>query len=266
FLHAPVAPNQNDGNVTAFFQANRVILEVGFVDASLDKRAGSPVRRILLTCSGGPFFGRSRESLAGVTREQALAHPSWKMGAKITVDSATLMNKGFEVMEAAHLFGVALDQIEVLIHRQSVVHSMVEFEDRSVIAQLGTPDMKIPIQLALTWPQRLASDAPSLDFSSLASLTFSHPDRETFGCLALCERAFSQGGIAPAVLNAANEVAVGAFLKGKLPFLGIETLCRELLDESEHVEQPSLEDILEADRSARVRAAAHMEERDWSAL
>lgn len=148
-------------------------------------RAGSPVRRILLTCSGGPFFGRSRESLAGVTREQALAHPSWKMGAKITVDSATLMNKGFEVMEAAHLFGVALDQIEVLIHRQSVVHSMVEFEDRSVIAQLGTPDMKIPIQLALTWPQRLASDAPSLDFSSLASLTFSHPDRETFGCLAL---------------------------------------------------------------------------------
>ncbi|MBQ6059075.1 MAG: 1-deoxy-D-xylulose-5-phosphate reductoisomerase [Clostridia bacterium] len=229
-------------------------------------RAGSPVRRILLTCSGGPFFGRSRVSLAGVTREQALAHPSWKMGAKITVDSATLMNKGFEVMEAAHLFGVALDQIEVLIHRQSVVHSMVEFEDRSVIAQLGTPDMKIPIQLALTWPQRLASDAPPLDFSSLASLTFSHPDRETFGCLALCERAFSQGGIAPAVLNAANEVAVGAFLKGKLPFLGIETLCRELLDESEHVEQPSLEDILEADRSARVRAAAHMEERDWSAL
>ncbi len=222
-------------------------------------RGGSAVSRILLTCSGGPFFGKTRTELAHVTRQQALAHPSWSMGPKITIDSATLMNKGLECIEAAWLFDLPINKIEVLIHRQSIVHSMVEFEDRAVIAQLGTPDMRIPIQFALTYPQRLPMQAPALDFSSGMALTFTKPDTEAFGCLALCARAFEMGGTAPAALSAAGEVAVYAFLEQRISFLEIEGLCARLLDVHENRENPTLEQILQADEQARVWATQAVE-------
>ncbi|MBQ3077839.1 MAG: 1-deoxy-D-xylulose-5-phosphate reductoisomerase [Clostridia bacterium] len=218
------------------------------------KGGGGAPRRILLTASGGPFFGKTREQLAAVTVEQALKHPSWRMGAKITVDSATLMNKGYEVIEAAWLFGLPIDRIEVLIHRQSIVHSMVEFEDGSVMAQLGRTDMKIPIQLALTYPQRASLPLSPLDFTQQPPHTVAAPDRETFGCLALCEQAFAVGGTAPAALNAAGETAVYAFLSGRLPFLAIEQLCREVLAAHAPIPSPSLEQILAVDAAVRAEA------------
>ncbi|HWQ50851.1 MAG TPA: 1-deoxy-D-xylulose-5-phosphate reductoisomerase [Terriglobales bacterium] len=214
--------------------------------------AGGEVSRILLTASGGPFFGMTRAQLSGVTREQALKHPSWSMGAKITVDSATLMNKGFEVIEAMWLFGVPLDKIEVIIHRESIIHSMVEYADGTVMAQLGSPDMKTPIRLALTWPTRGRSQS-RLDFERLAGLSLAKPDTETFGCLALCRQAAARGGTAPAALNGANEAAVGAFLKGDLPFLGIEGVCRTVLEQTVSAE-PTLDNILAADKAARELA------------
>ncbi|HWP79877.1 MAG TPA: 1-deoxy-D-xylulose-5-phosphate reductoisomerase [Candidatus Acidoferrum sp.] len=214
--------------------------------------AGGEVSRILLTASGGPFFGMTRAQLSGVTKEQALKHPSWTMGAKITVDSATLMNKGFEVIEAMWLFGVPLDKIEVIIHRESIIHSMVEYADGTIMAQLGCPDMKTPIRLALTWPRRATSQS-RLDFERLAGLSLAKPDTETFGCLALCRQAATRGGTAPAALNGANEAAVGAFLKGDLPYLGIEGVCRTVLEQTQSKE-PTLDNILAADRAARELA------------
>jgi 1-deoxy-D-xylulose-5-phosphate reductoisomerase len=188
------------------------------------------VRRLVLTASGGPFRGRSRATLETVTVEQALRHPTWRMGAKITIDSATLMNKGLEVLEAHWLFGVPFERIDVVVHPQSIIHSMVEFVDRSVLAQLGMPDMGIPILYALTYPDRLPCPAPPLDLVALGSLTFEAPDEEAFPCLALARQAGQAGGAAPLVLNAANEVAVAAFLDGRCGFLDIPRLIGDALD------------------------------------
>ncbi len=188
------------------------------------------VRRILLTASGGPFASRSREELERVTLAEALQHPTWRMGAKITVDSATLMNKGLEIIEAYWLFGLALPKIQVVIHPQSIVHSMVEFVDGSVLAQLGVPDMGIPILYALTYPDRLAFEAPILDLVRVGSLTFLPPDAEKFPCLTLARQAAEAGGSAPVVLNAANEVAVAAFLDGRIGFTRIPALIAEALE------------------------------------
>ena len=186
-------------------------------------RAGDKkeIRRILLTASGGPFFGMKREELSSITVERALAHPTWNMGAKITIDSATLMNKGFEVIEAVHLFGVRPDQIEVLIHRESIMHSAIEYIDNSVIAQMSVPDMRLCVQYALTHPARTEAVIPPLDLTSVGKMTFAKPDTETFTLLDLAISAIEGGGALPAVLNAANEVAVAAFLEKRLDFLGI---------------------------------------------
>jgi len=214
--------------------------------------AGGEVSRILLTASGGPFFGMTRDELTGVTKEQALKHPSWSMGAKITVDSATLMNKGFEVIEAMWLFGVPLHKIEIIVHRESIIHSMVEYEDGTIMAQLGCPDMKTPIRLALTWPHRGKAQG-RLDFDKLTGLSLSKPDTNAFGCLALCREAAARGGTLPAALNGANEMAVGAFLAGSLPFLGIEGVCRTVLEQTVF-QEATLDNILAADRAAREMA------------
>ena len=187
------------------------------------------LQKIILTASGGPFFGKKREELTKVTVADALAHPNWSMGQKITVDSATLMNKGLEVIEACHLFDVSPDQIEVVVQRESIIHSAVELTDRSVIAQMGVPDMKIPIQYALTYPERMVCDVKPLDLISLGCITFAKPDTQTFRCLDLCVNAMRQGGILPGVANAANEEAVAMFLAGKIGFLEIADLVEEAM-------------------------------------
>ena len=213
------------------------------------------VRKILLTASGGPFFGQSRDDLAKITVEQALAYPTWKMGAKITIDSATLMNKGFEVIEAVHLFDVAPEQIEVVIHRESIIHSMVEYNDNSIIAQLGVPDMRTCVRYALTYPARIAGDVGSVDWRTLGKLTFFSPDTEAFPLLALAFSCIRQGGALPAVLNAANEVAVAAFLERRLSFCGISEVVAETVSRMPHaVPMRSLEAIVAADAEARVVA------------
>ena len=209
------------------------------------------VRRLLLTASGGPFRGRSRDSLAGVTPDQACAHPNWVMGRKISVDSATLMNKGLEVIEARHLFGLPAGQIEVVVHPQSIIHSLVDYVDGSVLAQLGNPDMRTAIAYGLSWPERIDSGVAPLDLAALARFDFEPPDLETFPCLGLAFRALEAGGSAPAVLNAANEVAVSAFLQGKLGFLGIPDLVQACLDAHPGGPAGSLEDLLETDAAAR---------------
>lgn len=209
------------------------------------------LRRILLTASGGPFYGRSRDALKEVTRDEALRHPNWSMGAKITIDSATLMNKGLEILEARWLFDVPIDQIEVVIHRESIIHSMVEFADRSVVAQLSYPSMKHPIQYALTYPDRLASPEPALSFADLAQLTFGVPDEEAFPCLALAKRAGREGGIMPTVLNAANEVAVSRFLRGEIGFLEIPDIVGRAMGQYKNIPQPALSDLIAADRAVR---------------
>lgn len=208
------------------------------------------VKRILLTASGGPFYGKHREELRNITAEQALAHPNWSMGAKITVDSATMMNKGLEVLEAMHLFQVPLEKIDVLVHRQSVVHSMVEFADNAVIAQLGVPDMKLPIQYAVTYPERLPMNGNRLDLTKMP-LTFDRPDTDTFRCLSLAISAGRTGGTMPAVLNGANEAAVACFLSGKIGFLEIAQLVESAMDAHNVIQTPSVEAILEADKWAR---------------
>ena len=216
---------------------------------------GSPgrgsVKKLILTASGGPFFGKTRKELAAVTPEQALRHPNWSMGAKVTVDSATLMNKGLEVMEARWLFDVPAQRIQVVVHRESVIHSMVEFVDHSVIAQLGTPDMRLPIQYALTYPRRLPSPAAELDLLAGGGLTFAPPDRETFQCLGVCLAALERGGLVPAAVNGANERAVELFLRGELPFLGIGEAVAAAADRQPAAPADSLEAILAADREAR---------------
>ncbi len=219
---------------------------------SLQAGKNSEIRKILLTASGGPFFGKSRDELENVKKEQALKHPNWSMGAKITIDSATLMNKGLEIIEAKWLFGVELDDIKVVVHRESIIHSMVEFCDKSVIAQLGLPSMKHPIQYAFTYPQRLPSPNASVDFSDIAKMTFFEPDEETFKCLALAKYAGEMGGIMPTVLNAANEVAVARFLEDKIGFLDIGEYVEEILSKYENKLNPTLEDIIETDRAVRL--------------
>lgn len=220
-------------------------------------RAGTPreVRRVVLTSSGGPFRGKSARELANVTPEEALRHPTWKMGPKISIDSATLMNKALEVIEARWLFELRPDQIEVVVHPESIVHSMVEFVDGSVVAQLSPPDMRLPIQYALTYPDRVAGPCPRLDLSHRFSLTFEPPDRETFPCLELGFEVMRRGGTAGAALNAANEAAVARFLDGEIGFLDIPRACRAALDHHSFDPRPSLEDLLKVDAWARQEVA-----------
>ncbi|MBQ2782435.1 MAG: 1-deoxy-D-xylulose-5-phosphate reductoisomerase [Oscillospiraceae bacterium] len=209
------------------------------------------VKRLILTCSGGPFFGKSYEELEHMHPQDALKHPNWDMGAKITIDSATLMNKGLEIIEAMRLYRVGIESIDAVIHRQSIVHSLVEYRDGAMIAQLGTPDMKLPIRYALTYPHRAVSHDEPLDLLTCGALTFSAPDMEAFRCLKIAREVAAVGGTACAVMNAANEEAVWAFLRGDTGFNGIHRLVERALDKVEVKYQPSLADILEADRAAR---------------
>jgi len=212
------------------------------------------VRRIILTASGGPFRTRSAEEMRTVTPAQAVAHPNWSMGAKISVDSATMMNKGLELIEAHHLFPVGLDRIEILVHPQSVIHSLVEYVDCSTLAQLGSPDMRIPIASALAWPQRMATPCAPLDLASLARLDFEAPDEERFPATALCRAAIAEGGARPAQLNAANEVAVAAFLAGRISFPAIVDTVRRVIDADAPAVPASLQDIFSVDAASRAAA------------
>ena len=209
------------------------------------------LKKILLTASGGPFFGRTYDELKDVTVAQALNHPNWSMGAKITIDSATMMNKGLEIIEAAWLFDIPVDNIEVVVHRESIIHSMIEFVDNSVLAQLGLPDMRIPIQYAITYPKRFESPVESLDFSKISSMTFAQPDYETFKCLSACKKAMAKGGVIPAVANGANEIANKLFRENKISFLEIGELVSSAVDTFEAKEARTLQDVLLADKEAR---------------
>ena len=215
----------------------------------------NPVEKLLLTASGGPFRGKKKEALMKVTREQALKHPNWSMGAKVTIDSASLMNKGLEVIEARWLFGLPAEKIEVVVHPQSIIHSMVQFEDGSIKAQLGLPDMRLPIQYAMTYPHRLQSKFPRFDFSAYPSLTFEKPDTETFRNLALAYEALRKGGNMPCIMNAANEIAVQEFLNGRIGFLTMSEVVEKTMDKVSWIAQPSIQDYLETDREARLIAA-----------
>ncbi len=210
------------------------------------------VKRIILTCSGGPFFGMDKARLASVTKADALRHPNWKMGPKITVDCATLMNKGLEVIEAMRLYDLPLEKVDVLIHRQSIVHSMVEFADGAVMAQLGSPDMRLPIQLAMTYPERCSCPVDPLDLLSCGDLTFAKPDMEAFPCLALARKCASMGGTACPVMNGANEAAVAMYLNDEIGFYDIYNLVSKAVDAVAFVADPTLEQILEADKLARA--------------
>lgn len=218
----------------------------------------NPVEKILLTASGGPFRGEDLAYLKTVTPAQALKHPNWHMGAKVTIDSASMMNKGFEAIEAKWLFGVKPEQIEVLVHPQSIVHSMVQFADGNVKAQLAIPDMRLPIQYALTYPERLPSEMPRLDFASGMGLTFEKPDTRVFRNLALAFEAMRQGGNVPCVLNAANEVMVAAFLEGKVSFTAMSDVIEKTLEQVAFVATPVLEDYVASDREGRVKAAENL--------
>lgn len=215
----------------------------------------NPIEKIILTASGGPFRGRTLETLAGVTKADALKHPNWDMGAKITIDSASLMNKGLEVIEAKWLFDISPDQIDVVVHPQSIVHSCVQFDDGSIKAQLGLPDMKLPIQYALTYPRRLKNDFPRFSFMDYPSLTFEQPDTKTFRNLALAFDALRAGGNAPAILNAANEVAVARFLKDDIEFLDLPRVVEHALGHVTLQAKPTLDDLIAADADARRVAA-----------
>ena len=214
------------------------------------------VKRLILTCSGGPFYGKKRDELVHMTREDALRHPNWSMGAKITVDSATLMNKGLEVIEAMHLYSMPPEKISVIIHRESIIHSLVEYCDNAMLAQLGAPDMRLPIQYALTYPRRVPGPATPLDLWNCGPLIFGTPDLETFRCLALALEAAKTGGTAGAVLNGANEAAVGQFLAGEIGFLDIADRVERAMAQVPVVQSPNMSDILEADRAARETVAA----------
>ncbi|MFZ9044961.1 MAG: 1-deoxy-D-xylulose-5-phosphate reductoisomerase [Cyclobacteriaceae bacterium] len=211
----------------------------------------NPIEKIILTASGGPFRGKSKEELANVSKAQALKHPNWDMGAKITIDSATLMNKGLEVIEARWLFALNADQIEVVVHPQSIIHSMVQFEDGSIKAQLGLPDMRIPIQFALSYPDRFKADFPRFNFTDYPSLTFESPDTDTFRNLALSFEALRNGGNQPCILNAANEVAVAAFLEDQISFLGISDVIEQSLKKVDYIGKPTLDDLIETDKETR---------------
>lgn len=214
------------------------------------------VKNVILTCSGGPFFGRTRQELQNVKKDDALKHPNWKMGAKITIDCATLMNKGLEFIEAMRLYRLAPEQVKVVIHRQSVVHSLVEFVDGAILAQLGVPDMRLPIQLAMTYPERLPSPAADLNLLTCGALTFCEPDLTAFPCLAIAMDCAKKGGTACPVLNGANEAAVAMYLRDEIGFYDIPRLVEHALNTVPFVEKPTLEEILQADRLAREAANA----------
>ena len=214
------------------------------------------IKRLILTCSGGPFFGKSYDELETMPPAHALKHPNWSMGTKITIDSATLMNKGLEVIEAMRLYGLPLEQVDAVVHRQSVIHSLVEFRDGAVLAQLGTPDMKLPIRYAMTWPQRAASPEEPLDLLRCGALTFAPIDGDAFRCFSIARQCAREGGTACAIMNAANEEAVWAFLRGENSFNGIHRTVEAALNKVTVKYQPSLADILEADRLAREAARA----------
>lgn len=214
----------------------------------------NPVEKIILTASGGPFRGQDREFLRSVTKAQALKHPNWDMGAKITIDSASLMNKGLEVIEATWLFGLKAAQVEVLIHPQSIIHSMVQFQDGSIKAQLGLPDMKLPIQFALSYPRRLPADFPRMNFADYPQLTFEQPDMQTFRNLALAFEALNKGGNMPCILNAANEIAVSEFLKERIGFLEMSDVVETCLLKMPYITSPCYEDYVETDKETRIKA------------
>lgn len=220
------------------------------------------IEKLILTASGGPFRGKKREELAGVTKAAALKHPNWTMGAKITIDSATLMNKGLEVIEAKWLFGLRPSQVEVIVHPQSIIHSMVQFEDGSIKAQMGLPDMRLPIQFAIGYPNRLTSDFPRFDFAKYPSLTFEEPDTETFRNLALAYKALERGGNMPCVLNAANEVAVAEFLNDRVGFLQMSDIVEHCLGKMDYITNPVYEDYVETDRLTRVRALEYIKSKN----
>jgi len=214
----------------------------------------NPIEKIILTASGGPFRGKKRNELIQVTKAQALKHPNWTMGAKVTIDSATLMNKGLEVIEAKWLFGLKTEQVEVVVHPQSIIHSIVQFEDGSMKAQLGLPDMRLPIQFAMTYPARLKSDFPRFDFANFPALTFEKPDTETFRNLALAFEALGRGGNMPCVLNAANEVAVAEFLQERIGFLEMSDVVEQCLAKMDYITSPTLEDYVSTDKETRIKA------------
>lgn len=218
----------------------------------MGSRSREEVKRLVLTCSGGPFFGMTKEQLMKVTKADALKHPNWKMGAKITIDCATLMNKGLEVIEAMRLYEMPLEQVDVVIHRQSIIHSMVEYVDGAVMAQMGAPDMRLPIQLAMTYPERTVCPVDPLDLLKCGPLTFSAPDLDCFPCLALAMECAKKGGTACPVMNGANEEAVAAFLRDEIGFYDIYRLVRHAVDTVPFIQNPTLDEILEADRLARI--------------
>lgn len=215
------------------------------------------VEKLILTASGGPFYGKNHSELVGVTQRQALKHPNWDMGSKITIDSATMMNKGFEVMEAMWLYDLPLSQIDVVVHRESIIHSLVEFQDGAILAQLGSPDMRIPIQYALTWPERKPGLGKKLDLLSCTNLSFLPPDEKNFPCLKLAYKAATLGGVKPAALNGANEIAVALFLEGKIGFYDIPRLCDLAMEQAPTIQNPTLEDIFATDLESRRIAIAN---------
>ncbi len=214
----------------------------------------NPIEKIILTASGGPFRGKNRDFLKNVSKEQALKHPNWSMGAKITIDSASLMNKGLEVIEAKWLFGLETKQIEVIVHPQSIIHSIVQFEDGSMKAQMGLPDMRVPIQFAIAYPNRLKSDFPRFDFTQYPTLSFEKPDLETFRNLGFAFEALNRGGNMACIVNAANEIAVEAFLKDKISFLGMSDLIEKCMNKVNFIQTPSLEDYIQTDEATRKLA------------
>ena len=217
----------------------------------MGNRDPAQIKRLIITCSGGPFYGMTKEQLQHVTKADALKHPNWTMGAKITVDCATLMNKGLEIIEAMRLYNLPLEQVDAVIHRQSIVHSLVEYNDGAVLAQMGAPDMRLPIQLALTYPERKPCPVDALDLLTCGPLTFAAPDMETFPCLALARECAQQGGTACPAMNGANEEAVAMFLRDEIGFYDIYRLVRRAVDSVPFIKNPTLEQILEADRLAR---------------
>lgn len=223
-----------------------------------DAHSAKTLTKILLTASGGPFFGMTTEQLRGKTRADALKHPNWNMGAKITIDSATLMNKGLELIEAVWLFDLPPEKIQIVVQRQSIIHSAVQFCDNSIIAQMGVPDMRIPIQYALTWPNRAPSPVPELDFTTLKQITFDVADEDTFRCLAACKKAIGKGGLGPCAANGTNEEAVALFLQDKIGFLDIGRLVEGVVDSDSFGGSYTLNDVYECDRMAREYVRSHL--------